>query len=317
MGKKADLLNKYRKLKKAGKTTKSFNEFSGGQYSERGGASAARREKRAIADENERLDTLLGANVSGSLFDKSVMLANFEQAKARARQISVTSGQTIADVAAENNTTEEEIIANNPSSFPNLPGGLNTRLFAGQQLMIGDPNAMSLVPTVSNNVIRPEPRTLPKIQGVPEPIGGAPIIGGSDLTGGRGTASGRPTFIQQTRNLFGRSNLGSDARTSVAELIAGIPGRIGQGFMQAAENLGFPSVEPRTDIVPRTDTAQRTGPETYYGAVNAVRSGRLTPQQLSDIEQRGISLTGTIRRSFVAKSTRCRSKGKYIGKCLW
>ena len=50
MGIKADLLNQYRKAVKAGSYVGTFNEYTGGRFSDRGGATAARLTRKALAE---------------------------------------------------------------------------------------------------------------------------------------------------------------------------------------------------------------------------------------------------------------------------
>lgn len=167
MGRKADLLNRYRKEVKAGSFVGTFNEFSGGQFSERGGATAARLERKAIsaagADMAAQIRAVGGNPAGMSLEEMSILGANARfGAFSRAQETTtVTTGESLDDVAGRTGLTTNELLLQNPSTFgmtsPDSITGVDTSVFAGQTLNISG---------------------LPPVQGPPPP----------DRGGGRGTA---------------------------------------------------------------------------------------------------------------------------------
>jgi len=155
MGRKADRLNDYRKEVKAGTYKGTFNEYSYGEFSERGGATAARLESKAIAEAGAELSAQIravgGDPSSMSLEEMRILDANFRAAinagEADFAKVpswyKVTAGQSIDDIASDIGATPEQIAAVNPSAFQRTARsqqvfgqGTDMSVFAGQTLNV-------------------------------------------------------------------------------------------------------------------------------------------------------------------------------------
>lgn len=204
MGLKADLLNQYRKEVKAGSYVGTFNEYTEGRFTDKGGAAEARRISRALADASKDMDAQIRA-VGGdpfrmSLEEKKILFANFGAAKragtARFYQpqtTTVTAGESADDVANRAGMTMDDLRLQNPSTFgmtgPNsITGGVDAAVFAGQQLNVsGLPSVQGPQPLPSAASVTGAGVAQPRTQGMTLLPGavGAPT---SAAIGGRGTA---------------------------------------------------------------------------------------------------------------------------------
>lgn len=153
MGAKNEANRAYRAAIKAGTFKGTFNEFTGGRYSLRGGATAARQERRAIEKASASMDAQIRA-VGGdpsnfTLEQKEVLFANFAFAKRQGTAqffdgppapttTTVGVDDTLDDVAGREGVTTEDFLAANPALFPMISGGQDQAVFAGQQLNIPD-----------------------------------------------------------------------------------------------------------------------------------------------------------------------------------
>ena len=316
MGIKADLLNRYRKEVKAGSYVGTFNEYTGGRFTDRGGATEARLTRNALAEAGKELDAQIRA-VGGdptqfSLQEKralniNAMAASFARSQAAsfasAQQTTTsTVGQSAEDIAFGADMTLDELRTANPNIFPQTSGGIDTQVFAGQSFNTPGTSLADRV-AAANRLL------------VSQRDGGVGRAPTSSVTGGRGarvpTASdfAARARAQQPPSPF--SGMGG-----AVENLLSIPGRIVGAIAQTGRNLGFPIPErpdpfvgpppsiseliggravPRVHTVPTRQPAaqpQRTGIEQlYYSGRLSLSEGRALQR---DLDLRDIAQNGTL-----------------------
>ena len=240
MGRKSDLLNQFRKEVKAGTFRGTFNEFTGGTFSERGGATAARLESKAIAEASVELDAQIraaGGNPSNfTLVEKRSLNLNAMAANFARQQATVTTGQSAQDVADGAGITMDELVLQNPSTFGmTSPNSItNTSVFAGQQLNVS--SLADRVAAANRQLVGGRGRSAPTAvdfaqravdQAAASRIGRGTVVPTSrSVTGGRGTrvptsqdfaqrgAAQRRATLTPTPNIPTPVNFGGLARTS-------------------------------------------------------------------------------------------------------
>lgn len=275
MGAKNEANRAYRAAIKAGTFKGTFNEFTGGRYSLRGGATAARQERLALERASENIDEQIrqvGGDPSNFTLEQKMVLDANAQFAFQQRKATTTVGvdDTLDDVAGREGVTTEDFLAANPAMFPMISGGQDQAVFAGQQLNVP---AFGLPAVQGPQQARDEPVVnltgSGMVQGQPQPLGGMTRLDqqltgfglrglskSSPITGGRGRAQGigpgTPTggqlpegFIGSQLDFSGLSTVSLPQATRTQAAPATVPeaGRLTQTqSARVLETTGDPSV---------------------------------------------------------------------------
>ncbi len=279
MGFKADLLNNYRKAVKAGSYVGTFNEYTGGKYSERGGATAARLENKALteagADISAQIRAAGGDPSRMSLQEMQSLNINALAANQARATATVTAGQSAQDVAASAGITLDDLLAQNPATFGmTSPNSItDTSVFAGQRLntapladRVAEANRSlaggrgTAVPTAADYANRAASQRQASLVGR-----GTAVPTGRSVTGGRGTAVPTATDFAARTQQQAQTNTGR---------IPGLP---------YAAGISSQAAQRSANEVVRASS----------GVNKAVDTGRISNAQLRAMGGVGV-MTGTI-----------------------
>lgn len=293
MGFKADLLNQYRKAVKAGSYIGTFNEYTGGRFTDKGGATEARLTRQAIAEASVDLDAQIraagGDPTRFSLQEKRALNINAMAANFARQQATVTAGQSLQDVATQVGATPESIIASNPMMFPRSGDGIDTTVFAGQSLNVPEPGSLAARVAAANKILAGQRPSGPVVgrgsrasRAATQATRGAPVAG-------RGSRAARTSTQAAQRTLTAR------VAAANRQLVAQRRATLTPTPIDFSGLAGVPA--PRFSVPTSIEAAQRSVSTTLKAATKSFtnKNGRLSQAQIDSINKNiTSSTTGTM-----------------------